>query len=198
MMSDFPGADKNDSRIRECSEEFVNKIKNKSFKNEILQMNIETKIYKRFHIIDDIKLILLHNLGVLNRLQNEYRLFEIDFSENKIFYDYHRKKEFKNEQLEKQIEISTLAARCVEDTERLIIETSIILDLYELLKDKTEMDGLFSEKFVPFIQGISNLESLFLSTLPQIEELLSKIKLFGKTLQKVLHFEIQIETNKDH
>lgn len=161
-------------------------------------MNIETQIYKRFHIIDDIKLILLHNLGILNQLQNEFRLFEIDFSENKLVYDYHRKKEFKNEQFEKQIVISTLAMRCVEDTERLIIESSIVLDMYQLLDVKEEIDELFSEKFVPFIQGISNLESLFLSNLPQVEELLMKIKLFGKTLQKVLHFEIQIETNKHH
>jgi hypothetical protein len=158
-------------------------------------MNIETKIYKRFHIIDDIKLILLHNLGVLNRLQNEFRLAEIDFSENKIFYDYNHKKEWKNQQFEKKIDISTLANRCVEDTERLIIETSIVIEMYEALRSEgnSEIDKLFSEKFIPFIQGISNLESLFLSTLPQVEELMSNIKLFGSTLQKVLHFEIQIE-----
>jgi hypothetical protein len=156
-------------------------------------MNIENQIYKRFHIIDDIKLILLHNLGLLNRLQNEYQLFDIDLSENKMFYDYDRKKEIKNEQLEKQIHIATLAYRCIEDTERLIIESHIVIDKYELLKDRVEIDQLFSEKFIKFIQGISNLESLFLSKLPQIEELMGKIKLFGSTLQKVLHFEIQIE-----
>jgi hypothetical protein len=156
-------------------------------------MNIETQIYKRFHIINDIKLILLHNLGILNKLQNDYKLFEIDFSENKIFYDYHQKNEIKNEQLGKELDISALADRCIEDTERLIIEMSIVLDIYELLEDRNEIDGLFSEKFVPFVQGVSNLESLFLSKLPQVEELLVKIKLFGKTLQKVLHFEIQIE-----
>jgi hypothetical protein len=156
-------------------------------------MNIENQIYKRFHIIEDIKVILLHNLGLLNRLQNESQLFEIDLLENGRVYDYDRKKEIKNEQLEKQIQIATLAYRCIEDTERLIIESSIVMDMYDLLEDRAEIDQLFSEKFVPFIQGISNLESLFLSKIPQIEELLMKIKLFGKTLQKVLHFEIQIE-----
>lgn len=156
-------------------------------------MNIETQIYKRFHVIDDIKWILLHNLGTLNTLQNQYHLFEIDFSENKIFYDLHRKQEIEHDQLEKQIHIATLATRCIEDTEQLIIETSNIVEMYMLLEDRTEVEQMFSEKFVPFIQGISNLESLFLSKLPQIEELMMKIKLFGKTLQNVLHFEIQIE-----
>ena len=110
-----------------------------------------------------------------------------------MFYDYSRKKEIKTQQLEKEIDIGTLAYRCIEDTERLIIESSIVIDMYDLLEDRVEIEQLFSEKFVPFIQGISNLESLFLSKLPQVEELMSKIKLFGKTLQKVLHFEIQIE-----
>ena len=158
-------------------------------------VKIINQIYKRFHIIDNRNTILLHNLKRLNQLQNELSIIKIDITENRLFYTPYQKEEMENSDLEKQIGINTLASRCIEDIEFLIVETGIVVDMYFLLEDegKTEMTAVFSEKYVPFIHGISNLESLFLSELSCIQELLGKIKLFGKTLQNVLDFEIQIE-----
>lgn len=156
-------------------------------------MNTETQIYQRFHVIDDMKMILLHNLTRLNQLQNEHHLFESDLIENGMFYEDRRQQEMENQKIDKELVISSLASRCTEDVERLIIETIFIIDLYKKLEDKSEMNILFMNKFVSFLEGISELESLFLCRLNQIEELMLKIKLFGEVLQEVLHFEIQIE-----
>lgn len=150
-------------------------------------------IYKRFHIIDDRITILRHNLTRLNYLQNEKYVMEINLKENQSFYISDTTQELQHEYLEKEIVIGTLATRCIDDTENLIIEIINVIDMYKMIDNTEEAQELFSKKFVPFIQGISNLETLFMSKLPQVEELLFKIKLFGKTLQDILHFEIQIE-----
>ena len=164
--------------------------------NTTTRMNIETQIYQRFHVIDDRKTILLYNLTKLNRLQNDFHLIEMDMKENGLFYDYHQREEFENKNMEKQIAIVELANRCIEDIEGLIFETSNIVDMTQHVNDVEDMTRLFSEKYVPFIEGISNLESLFLSDLPQIQEMLNKMKMFGEILQNVLHFEIQVENIK--
>jgi hypothetical protein len=150
-------------------------------------------IYKRFHIIDDRITILRHNLTRLNYLQNEKYVMEINLKENQSFYISDTTQELQHEYLEKEIVIGTLATRCIDDTENLIIEIINVIDMYKMLDNTEEAQELFSKKFVPFIQDISNLETLFMSNLPQVQELLFKIKLFGKTLQDILHFEIQIE-----
>jgi hypothetical protein len=118
---------------------------------------------------------------------------EINLKENQSFYISDTTQELQHEYLEKEIVIGTLATRCIDDTENLIIEIINVIDMYKMIDNTEEAQELFSKKFVPFIQGISNLETLFMSKLPQVEELLFKIKLFGKTLQDILHFEIQIE-----
>ena len=155
--------------------------------------SIINQIYKRFNIIDNRNQILLHNLGLLNQFQNELILIQTDISENSLYYDRIKKDEFENKNKDKQIEISTLAFRCIEDMEHLIIETSNVLELYNKLEDKREVNLLLSNKFTPFIQGISNLETLFLSKIDLILELKSKVNLFGQTLQNVICFDIVME-----
>jgi hypothetical protein len=61
------------------------------------------------------------------------------------------------------------------------------------MDDKVEVDLLFNENFTPLIQAISNLDCLFASKSEIIKELLFKIRLLGKTLQRIMHFEIQME-----
>jgi hypothetical protein len=155
--------------------------------------SIINQIYKRFNIIDNRNQILLHNLGLLNQFQNELILIQTDISENSLYYDRIKKDEVENKNKDKQIEISTLAFRCIEDMEHLIIETSNVLELYNKLEDKREVNLLLSNKFTPFIQGISNLETLFLSKIDLILELKSKVNLFGQTLQNVICFDIVME-----
>ena len=155
--------------------------------------SIINQIYKRFNIIDNRNQILLHNLGLLNQFQNELILIQTDISENSLYYDRIKKDEFENKNKDKQIEISTLAFRSIEDMEHLIIETSNVLELYNKLEDKREVNLLLSNKFTPFIQGISNLETLFLSKIDLILELKSKVNLFGQTLQNVICFDIVME-----
>jgi len=153
---------------------------------------IKNNIFKRFHAIDDRKYILLHNLGLLNRYQNEQSLIDTDISENRFAYNEYERQEKEQNDLEKQLEITSLALRCLEDMEYLIIDVGIVIDMFQLLDD-TEIDNLFSDKFVTFIHGISNLETLFMSKSQEIQELKNKVKLFGKTLQTVLNFEIVME-----
>jgi hypothetical protein len=156
-------------------------------------MNLETQIYMRFHIIDDRLKILLHNLKILNEYQNKHYLLQSDLNVNRNYYDPIQQNQYENEKLDIQIQISTLTQRCIEDMENLIYETIQVVDSYKTIKENHEITILFNDKFVPFIQGVSNLESLFLSNLPQIEELMSKTILFANILQDVLHFDIQIE-----
>jgi hypothetical protein len=157
------------------------------------QETIKNQIYKRFHIIDDRKTILLHNLGILNHMQNEHSLMQMDLSENRYNYDFYEREKKETGCIDKQIEITTLAHRCIEDMEHLIIETSNVVEMVQSLEDRSEMNILFSDKFSPFIHGISNLGTLFLSKTEYIQELMAKVKLFGKTLQYVLQFDIVIE-----
>jgi len=154
---------------------------------------IKNQIYKRFHIIDDRKIILLHNLGILNNLQNEHRLMEMDLSENRFSYDIYEREQKETGSMDKEIEITTLVQRCIEDMEHLIIETSNVVEMVQGIEDRSEIDELFSNKFSPFIQGISNLETLFLYKTENIQELMGKVKLFGKTLQNVLQFNIVVD-----
>jgi hypothetical protein len=135
-------------------------------------------------------------------MQNEYQVHEFDYSENSRFYDYTKQNRYENEKYDKQIGITNIATRCIEDIERLITEVSYVIDLYHQNKNThlefedspdESLDNLFSEKFTPFLHSISNLECLFLCKLTKIDELMSKVKLFGNILQEVLEFDIQIE-----
>lgn len=153
----------------------------------------ENKIYKRFHVVDDIKHILLHNLSRLNCLQSQAYFIHTDLQENKIYYNHVQREEAEFKWMEIQAEIQDAASRCLNDTELLIIEIQNIIDLYQTLSDTTEIQSVIEQKFSPFIHGISGLDTLFQSKLNPVQELLFKIKLFGKTLQKMIHFEIEIE-----
>lgn len=157
----------------------------------------ENRIYKRFHIISDMKHVLLFNLKQLNNLENESHLMKVEMKENSMYRQSYEKAQLKNDHMENELMICSLATRCLEDMERLMIETSSVIDMYRCLdKHQEEIKGLFSEHFSYLIEGISNLESLFLSELPQIKDLLETTKMFGEMLQDVLQFEIQFEVKK--
>jgi hypothetical protein len=150
-------------------------------------------IFKKFHAINDIKHIITYYLVQLNQLQHQELLKEIDKKENLLFYGRERIQEIESEIIEIQVNIHDLTNRCLHDIERLIIEVQIVLDYYDLMDDKVEVDLLFNENFTPLIQAISNLDCLFASKSEIIKELLFKIRLLGKTLQRIMHFEIQME-----
>lgn len=151
------------------------------------------QIYKRFHIIDDVKHVLLFQLSSLNQIQNQTSLLQMDINENRFYYSH-----FDLEEKEDQIhnldsQLYTFAIRALDNIERLIIETQELIDYCLSLEDKSQVDELLYSKFMPLIQQISNLETLFLSKNNLIQELLTKTKLFASNLQKIIEFEIQNE-----
>jgi hypothetical protein len=151
------------------------------------------QIYKRFHIIDDIKHILLFQLTTLNQIQNQTSLLEMDMNENRFYYS-HFDREDKEDQIHQlNSQLYNFANRALDNTERLIIETQQLIDLCLSLENKDKVDALLYSKFMPLIQEISNLETLFLSKNNLIQELLMKTKLFASNLQKIMDFEIQNE-----
>jgi hypothetical protein len=157
------------------------------------QTAIVNQVFRRFHIIDDIKHILLHNLGRINQIQSEKSVLEMDISENRIYYAIDERESKDMELVTKNIELDCLTNRCMDDVERLIIEVQMVLDLHKDLEQgpaTEEIRALFESRFSPFIAGISNLECLFLKN--QTDEFLYKFKLLGKTLQSVIDFDIEI------
>jgi hypothetical protein len=153
------------------------------------------QIYKRFHIIDDIKHVLLSQLSTLNQTQNQTSLLEMELKENRFYYSHFdlEQKQDQIQQLDSQL--YNYVNRALDNTERLIIETQYLIELYISLEDKDQVNELMYYKFMPLIQEISNFETLFLSKHNLIQELLIKTKLFGSNLQKIIDFEIQNEAS---
>lgn len=158
------------------------------FNCKMLNVN---KVFQRFHIINDIKNILLHNLSMMNQIQNERCLIEMDIKENSLFYLPAKRDELEMKLMEKDVDLNEIITRCMNDVELLIIEIQSANDNIDQPID-TDIIQLYQDTFSSFITGISNLESLFLPGKNQTQELLHKIKLLGRNLQKVIQFEIEI------
>lgn len=158
---------------------------------------IINRIYQKFHGVDDRKHVLLFFLTKLNKIQNQLMLVQMDLHENRLFYDVYQREELENKMVELESEMNYASSRALDCLEPMIIEVQNMIDLYLIVKDDREqgqeLKQLFETKFMPMIQQISSLETLFLSKNPCIQELLFKTKLFGSTLQKVMDFEIQNE-----
>ncbi len=149
------------------------------------------QVFQRFHIINDIKNILLHNLTMLNQIQNEKYLLQMEIKENSNYYLPHKRDELEMQLIEKDVDLNEITTRCLNDVELLIIE---IQNANNNLEEPIDSDivKLYQDTFSSFILGISNLESLFLPGKIQTQELLLKIKLLGRNLQKVIQFQIEI------
>lgn len=154
---------------------------------------ITNRIFNKFHAVEDRKHVLLHLLSRLNEVQNQKMFVDTDIKENKLFYDYYTKEEMEENASHLEAEMSNYAFKSLDVLESLIIEIQIIIDLYEILDNKDEVQTMFHNSFMPFIHTISSFETLFLCKNHSIQELLFKTKLLGTTLQKVIDFEIQNE-----
>ena len=127
----------------------------------------------------------------MNQIQNEKNLIQMEIKENLSYYHSYKRDELEMQLIEKDVELSDITLRCMNDVELLIIEIQTANQYVEEPKS-SEIVELYQETFSSFISGISNLESLFLPGREQIQELLNKIKLLGRNLQKVIQFEIEI------
>jgi hypothetical protein len=151
------------------------------------------QIYKRFHIIDDIKHVLLFQLSTLNEIQNQTSFLQMDLNENRFYYSHFDLEEKQDQLHNLDTQLYSFATRALDNIERLIIETQYLIDSCLSLEDKSQVDELLYSRFMPLIQQISNFETLFLSKNNLIQELLMKTKLFASNLQKIMEFEIQNE-----